>query len=216
MGWHRLGAGQATVDGQALAGAVQETLRRHTAWVDPAVQIWNRPFLDNLRYSSQDDGLDRIGAAIDAANLRQVLQKLPQGLQTWLGEAGALLSGGEGQRVRLARALVQSNVRLALLDEPFRGLDRGQRSRLLGDARQWWRGATMLCVTHDVGETLAFDRVLVIESGRIVEDGVPAQLASTASRYQELLDAERSVREQLWNGKHWRRMAMQEGKLESA
>jgi ABC-type bacteriocin/lantibiotic exporter with double-glycine peptidase domain len=216
MGWHRLGTGQAMVDGRPLAGAAQENLRRQAAWVDPAVQIWNRPFLDNLRYSSHDDGLDRIGEAIDAAHLRQVLQKLPQGLQTWLGEAGALLSGGEGQRVRLARALVQSDVRLALLDEPFRGLDRGQRSRLLGDARQWWRSATMLCVTHDVGETLAFDRVLVIEGGRIVEDGAPVKLARTGSRYRELLEAERSVREQLWNGKHWRRIAMQDGKLESA
>jgi ATP-binding cassette subfamily B protein len=213
LGWHRLGEGHIAVDGRVLGGAGQEALRRDTAWVDPAIQVWNRPLLDNLRYSSRDDALARIGDAIDAAHLRQVLQKLPQGLQTWLGEAGALLSGGEGQRVRLARALVQPGVRLALLDEPFRGLDREQRSRLLGDARHWWRGATMLCVTHDVGETLGFERVLVIEDGRIIEDGVPGRLAQTPSRYRELLGAEHRVRDELWNGDYWRRLTMQDGRL---
>jgi ABC-type multidrug transport system fused ATPase/permease subunit len=213
LGWHRLGDGHIAIDGQALGGAGQEALRRHSAWVDPAIQVWNRPLLENLRFSSRDDALERIGDAIDAAHLRQVLQKLPQGLQTWLGEAGALLSGGEGQRVRLARALVQPDVRLALLDEPFRGLDREQRSRLLGDVRRWWRGATMLCVTHDVGETLGFERVLVIEDGRIIEDGAPARLVQTASRYRQLLDAEASVRDELWNGDYWRRLTMQDGRL---
>jgi ATP-binding cassette subfamily B protein len=213
LGWHRLGEGRIAIDGQALTGAGLEALRRQSAWVDPAIQVWNRPLLDNLRYSSRDDALGRIGDALDAAHLRQVLQKLPDGLQTWLGEAGALLSGGEGQRVRLARALVQPGVRLALLDEPFRGLDREQRTRLLGDARHWWRAATMLCVTHDVGETLGFERVLVIEDGRIVEDGVPARLAQRASRYRELLDAEQAVRDELWNGDYWRRLTMQDGQL---
>ena len=89
-------------------------------------------------YSAGDSGFDHIASAIDAAALRGVLQKLPSGLQTYLGEGGALLSGGEGQRVRLGRALLQTDVRLALLDEPFRGMDRNQRRQLLNDARHWW------------------------------------------------------------------------------
>ena len=124
-----------------------------------------------------------------------------------------MLSGGEGQRVRLARALMQTNVRLALLDEPFRGMDRGQRSALLASARQWWKDTTLLCVTHDVGETLPFSRVLVIEHGQIVEDGVPAELAASASRYRELLDAETLVRDQMWKGKQWRHIAMNNGQI---
>jgi ATP-binding cassette subfamily B protein len=215
LGWHRLSQGTLLVDGQPLTGAGLATLRRHAAWVDPAIQIWNKSLLDNLRYSSHGDGLAQAGEAIDAADLRTVLQKLPQGLQSWLGEAGALLSGGEGQRVRLARALLQDDVRLALLDEPFRGLDRTQRARLLADARAWWQGATMLCVTHDVGETLAFDRVLVVDGGRIVEDGAPSVLAASPSRYRELLEAERAVREQMWNSQAWRRMTIQDGCLEN-
>jgi ATP-binding cassette subfamily B protein len=177
------------------------------------VQLWNRSLLDNLRYSSRDDALGRIGGALEAADLRHVLEKLPQGLQGWLGEGGALVSGGEGQRVRLARAFVQPGVRLALLDEPFRGLDRAQRARLMAETRRWWSGATMLCVTHDVSETLAFGRVLVVEDGRIVEDGVPAELAAGASRYRALLDAEQKLRSGMWDGGHWRRIDMRDGQV---
>jgi ATP-binding cassette subfamily B protein len=128
-----------------------------------------------------------------------------------LGEGGALLSGGEGQRVRLGRALLQTKVRLALMDEPFRGMDRQQRHQLLNDARQWWRESTLICVTHDVEETLSFQRVLVVENGQIIEDGIPSQLAASASRYRDLLNAEKRVRENSWQGKVWRRIRVQNG-----
>ncbi len=211
LGWHRLAAGRLLIDGAELTEDSQNALRRRTAWIDPAVQIWNQTFLANLNFSAADSDLGRTGGAIDAAHLRGVLQKLPLGLQTPLGEGGALLSGGEGQRVRLGRALVQSDVRLALLDEPFRGMDRDQRSMLLAEARRHWHDITMLCVTHDVSETLAFDRVLVIEDGRICEDDQPARLAAQPSRYRELLDAERLVRDRMWKGKQWRHIRVEDG-----
>jgi ABC-type bacteriocin/lantibiotic exporter with double-glycine peptidase domain len=216
LGWHRLAGGSLEVDGADPSGAGIERLRRETAWVDPAVQVWNRPLLDNLMYASGDDALQDVGAVLDAARLRGVLQKLPQGLQTYVGEGGALLSGGEGQRVRLARALLQSGVRLALLDEPFRGLDREQRHALLADARRWWKDATLICVTHDVAETLAFGRVLVVEGGRIVEDGAPSTLAQSPSRYRDLLQSEETVRTQLWHDRRWRHVAVENGVVTAA
>jgi ATP-binding cassette subfamily B protein len=211
LGWHRLAEGRLLVDGAELTEDSLNALRRSAAWVDPAIQIWNKSFLDNLNYSSRDSDLVRAGSAIDSAHLREVLQKLPHGLQTPLGEGGALLSGGEGQRVRLGRALVQSDVRLALLDEPFRGMDREQRSGLLSDARRHWGDATLLCVTHDVSETLSFDRVLVIEDGMIREDDRPSRLAGRPSRYRELLDAEQLVRDRMWAGKQWRHIRIENG-----
>jgi ATP-binding cassette subfamily B protein len=213
LGWHRLAEGTLRLDGVPASAAAVERLRRETAWVDPAIQLWNRPFLDNLLYATDGAALPRVGPVLDAARLRGVLQKLPAGLQTWLGEGGAALAGGEGQRVRLARALLQQEVRLALLDEPFRGLDRAQREALLAEARQWWRGATLLCVTHDVAGTLAFDRVLVVEGGRIVEDGQPAELAASQSRYRALLAAEQQVQTQLWQDPQWRRIQVENGSL---
>ena len=142
---------------------------------------------------------------LEQSNLRELLAKLPEGLQTKLGEGGALVSGGEGQRVRLARAMLKPDVRLAILDEPFRGLDRRQRRDLLTRARKHWQEVTLLCITHDVSETLAFPRVLVMEKGRIVESGLPAQLAGVAgSRYRTMLEAEGSVRKDLWSSSDWR------------
>ena len=106
-------------------------------------------------------------------------------------------------------------MRLVILDEPFRGLDRELRRTLLARAREHWRQATLLCITHDVGETTGFERVLVVEGGRIVEDGAPAVLAErTGSRYRALLEAEKAVREGLWSSGQWRRQWLEGGRLQ--
>ena len=216
LGWHRLAEGRMHVDGRILAPGAEgemQALRSQIAWVDPAVQLWNRSLLDNLLYASDDESLDRVGLASERAQLRDLAARLPQGLQTLLGEGGGLLSGGEGQRVRMARALLQAHPRLVLLDEPFRGLDRPQRRALMREARSWWRRSTLLCVTHDVSETLQFPRVLVVQDGRIVEDGAPDQLVAAPSRYRELVDAEIGLRKSLWGGKGWRRLELRDGLL---
>ncbi|HEX8526802.1 ATP-binding cassette domain-containing protein, partial [Allosphingosinicella sp.] len=216
LGWHRLATGHLLIDGKRAQGRDIEAMRHETAWVDPAIQIWNRSLLDNLTYASDDDAALAVGDVIAAARLRGVTQKLPQGLQTLLGEGGGLLSGGEGQRVRLARALLSPTTRLALLDEPFRGMDRTQRRALLAEARQWWRSVTLLCVTHDVAETMAFDRVLVVEDGRIIEDGAPKSLMARESRYRDLIEAEAAVGESIWKGDFWRRFTLENGRLKAS
>jgi ABC-type transport system involved in cytochrome bd biosynthesis fused ATPase/permease subunit len=156
-----------------------------------------------------------MGATIQSADLYGVMERLPDGLKTSLGEGGGLVSGGEGQRVRLGRAFLRPGTRLAVLDEPFRGLDREARRKLLRESRQQWKDITLLCITHDVSETLIFPRVLVIEDGQILEDGEPAQLAEQpGSRYRSLLQAEEEVRKGLWQGADWRRMTIADGRLE--
>ena len=199
LGWHRPSRGSILVDGQPLDGPRLVQLRRETAWVDPAVQLWNRSLYDNLRYGIEHEQGSPLSAIIQRADLYDVLDRLPEGLKTVLGESGGLVSGGEGQRVRLGRAMLRQEIRLAVLDEPFRGLDRDKRRKLLLEARDLWQGVTLLCVTHDVGETLNFPRVLVIEEGHIIEDGDPAVLAAQPeSRYHQLLEAEEAVRNNLW------------------
>jgi ABC-type multidrug transport system ATPase subunit len=116
--------------------------------------------------------------------------------------------------VRFGRALARRDARLVVLDEPFRGLDRTKRRELLSRSRELWRGATLLCVTHDVAETLSFDRVLVVEGGRVVEDAPPADLAARpGSRFRALLEADRSSREGLWGDPHWRRVRVDGGRV---
>jgi ATP-binding cassette subfamily B protein len=213
LGWHRAASGEVKVDGAPLRGERIERLREKTAWVDPAIQLWNRSLLENIEYGNSDPAT-RLAHVLDSADVVRLLERLPDGLQTRLGDGGALVSGGEGQRVRLARAMMRERSRLVVLDEPFRGLDREKRRELLARARRAWSKATLLCVTHDVGETLEFPRVLVIDEGRVVEDGDPRALAADASsRYRALLDSERVVRRDLWRGKPWRRLELRAGVL---
>jgi len=214
LGWHRAAEGQILVDGAALRWDRLARLRGQTAWVDPAVQLWNRSLLENLTYGSTQ-GSAPLGQVLETADVIQLLERLPEGLQTSLGDSGALVSGGEGQRVRLARAMLRGTSRLVILDEPFRGLDRERRRALMRRARRLWKDATLICVTHDVGETLDFDRVLVVDGGRIVEDDAPAALAAQeGTRFRALLDAEHAVQEGLWSGLAWRRLFLRDGALE--
>jgi ATP-binding cassette subfamily B protein len=211
MGWHRAARGDVLVDGTPLRGGHLDALREATAWVDPAIALWNRSLIENVEYGTLEPA-GSLSPIIDAAELLGILQQLPDGMQTRLGDGGALVSGGEGQRVRLARAMMRPNSRLVLLDEPFRGLDRDKRRLLLGRARAYWKNATLLCVTHDVGETLDFERVIVVDGGRVVEDGAPRDLAgASGSRYRAMLEAERGVREQLWQSQEWRRITLRDG-----
>ncbi|HYV10772.1 MAG TPA: ATP-binding cassette domain-containing protein [Pyrinomonadaceae bacterium] len=214
LGWHRASQGEVLVDGHALDGRQLEELRRQTAWVDPSIQLWNRSLLENLRYGANDNSMTSIGNVIDSADLDHTLQQLPDGFQAILGEGGALLSGGEGQRVRLGRAMLRPKIRLVLLDESFRGLDRESRHRLLAHARKAWPAATLLCITHDISATRSFERVLVVDAGKIIEDGSPDELLRQAdSRYKDLLHAEESVRRGVWSGVAWRRMQFKDGQL---
>lgn len=210
LGWNRACAGELRVGGRPLDGALLEQLRSRVAWVDPAIQLWNRSLLDNLRYGSEGISGDD-AALLERAELRGLLGRLPEGLQTPLGEGGTRLSGGEGQRVRLARAMRRPQPGLVLLDEPFRGLDRGARHRLLAESRRTWVDSTLLCITHDMSETLDFPRVLVVEEGRIVEDGAPSDLMKKQGRYATLLRAEEQLRAELWEGATWRRLRVEAG-----
>ena len=213
LGWHRASSGSILVDEATLKEGRLSKLRSETAWVDPAVQIWNEGLLNNLRYGNHESADLRLTTVLHQADLLQVLESLPDGYQTVLGEGGGLVSGGEGQRVRLGRAMLRPGIRLVLLDEPFRGLDPEQRARLLERCREFWKHSTLLCVTHDVAETQSFDRVLVMTNGTIVEDGSPKQLArEERSVYRRMLDAETEVNA-LWSSATWRSVKLQGGTI---
>ena len=214
LGWHRAASGRVLVDGEELSNGRLDALRRATAWVDPTVQLWNQSMLGNLRYGVAPEAELSFGQAIEQAELLNVLKRMPEGLQTALGESGGLLSGGEGQRVRFARAILRPDVRLVILDEPFRGLDREQRRELLVRARKVWANATLLCITHDVSETQSFDRVLVIESGKLIEAENPAELLRRQdSRYARMIEAEADIRQTLWSNSTWRRLRLENGRV---
>jgi ABC-type bacteriocin/lantibiotic exporter with double-glycine peptidase domain len=214
LGWHRASEGEVLVDGAPLRGERLDRLRLETAWVDPTVQLWNRSMLENLRYGAPVES-PSLATVLEDAGVLGILEGLPEGLGSSLGDGGALVSGGEGQRIRLARAMLRAKSRLTILDEPFRGLDRERRAALLTRSRDLWRDATLLCVTHDVEDTLGFPRVLVVDEGRVVEDGAPNALATQeGSRYRGLLEAAHMVHGGLWQDPDWRRIYLRGGRIE--
>ncbi|CAM2010595.1 ATP-binding cassette domain-containing protein [Acanthopleuribacter pedis] len=214
LGRYPVSEGAVWVDGTRLDNEGLPGLRRETAWIDPAVTLWNDTLLNNLTYGNEPEPVP-LEPVLEAAELMPILDKRNQGLQTQIGEAGTRLSGGEGQRVRLGRGLLRRNARLILLDEAFRGLDRATRAAKLRMVRAWWPQATLIYVSHDLDSTLSFDRVCVIEGGRLVQDGSPEQLRNQPGPYQRLLRAEQELMDSLWADPDQRRLRLVNGKLEA-
>jgi ATP-binding cassette subfamily B protein len=215
LGWHHVAPDSLMVDAAPLDAEARQQLRADTVWVDPSVQLWNESLLDNLCYGAREHAHASIARAMDDAELHTALQGLPSGMQSSLGEGGGLLSGGEGQRVRLARALLRTPPRLVLLDEAMRGLDRSKRARLLKRLRERFRDATLLCVTHDVAETRDFDRIWVLDQGKLVEDAPPAVLLQDSnSQYSALLRAEQNLTQRAWQEQGFRQVRLVAGRLD--
>jgi ATP-binding cassette subfamily B protein len=214
LGIHKPTQGRIFLDDEEVSG--EELFRRlHPAlsWVDPTIQLWNDTLLSNIQFGAQNAPQRPIAQVIAQSDLIEILDRLPEGFRTSLGDGGALLSGGEGQRVRLARALLKRDTRLALLDEPFRGLDRGKRRLLQERLRALWADSTLVCVTHDVSDTQTFQRVLVVEDGAIVEADSPERLLARDSRYRRLLEADRRAATGVWSAAHWRHITVHEGRV---
>ncbi len=195
--------GDIRFDGVPQAQFDVARLRRETIWVDTSVQLWNRSLLENLTFGNPTDARTPLHPVIDAVELKDLLERLPEGLASALGESGARVSGGEGQRVRTGRALLRASPRLVLLDEAFRSLDRPMRRRFSKTLRERVGAATVVEVTHDVADTTDADRILVIENGALVENDTPQALLSKASRYAELVAADRAVEADVWSANHW-------------
>jgi ATP-binding cassette subfamily B protein len=214
LGFHRPEQGEVRVDGEPLDTPALARLRRETAWVDSASQLWNRSLIDNLVYGLPVDRVAGAGAALTEVGIDELLVRLPDGLQTVLGEGGGLVSGGEGQRIRVGRARLRSEARLVVLDEPFRGLDLATRRELLARSRQWWAHATMLVVTHDVEDVRTFDLVVILEDGVVREVGVPGQLVAVESScYREHHARSVQAHELLGSAPGWRRIRIEGGQI---
>ncbi len=206
LGWAAPQRGHIRVDGQPLTAERQQLLNRQSVWLDPAVQLWDQTLLDNLTFGSRQTRVP-LFEALASASLLDVLPQLPDGLQSELGESGVRISGGQGQRVRLGRSLLEDNPGLVLMDEPFRGLEREKRQALLNGCRQRWHETTLLMVTHDVEDTLGFDKVVIIDQGCIVEAGDPSVLNTDAnSRYARALAQARQVYTERWGAHVWKRL----------
>ena len=152
--------------------------------------VFNRTLRGNLRVADSQATDDECKRALELAGLDELLKTLPQGLDTVANEAGLRFSGGERQRIALARILLQDSP-IVLLDEPTAGLDPITESKLLSTMLSVLENRTVVMVTHHLMGIDRFDRVLLIHDGTIAEDGTPQHLAKESATYQRLLSFDR-------------------------
>lgn len=176
--------GTTELDGGTIerAAAIDRT---GTTWAAPITWLWDGSVRANLEFATSAT------AASPESRLALTGTVDPDALaRRSVGEGGALLSDGEAQRVRLARALGRPDAPLVVLDEAMRGLPRQQRASVLDAVRSVWSTSTLLCALHEIADAATFDLVILLERGQVVEFGAPASLtAASGSRFNALLEA---------------------------
>ena len=177
--------GSIRIDGVPLTSADPAAIRRRMALVPQEGTLFAASARDNLRYGEWDASEEAIWDAARAANAEDFLKALPQGLDTFLGEGGARLSGGQRQRVAIARAVLR-DAPILLLDEATSALD-AESERLVQQAlERLMKDRTTLVIAHRLATVRAADRIVVMDQGRIVEQGTHAQLQTAGGLYARL------------------------------
>jgi ATP-binding cassette subfamily B protein len=178
-------AGSIRLDGVPLTSADPSAIRSRIAYVPQDNVLFSANARDNLRYGAWDASDDAIWDAARAANAAEFLEKLPQGLDTYLGENGTQLSGGQQQRLAIARAIVRE-APILLLDEATSALD-AESERLVQDALdRLMESRTTLVIAHRLATVRAADRIVVMDGGAIVEQGNHSTLSSAGGLYARL------------------------------
>ena len=178
-------AGTVRLDGVPLTQADPADVRRRMALVPQEGTLFAASARDNLRYGNWDASEEAIWDSARAANAEDFLKALPQGLDTFLGEGGARLSGGQRQRVAIARALLR-DAPILLLDEATSALD-AESERLVQQAlERLMEGRTTLVIAHRLATVRKADRIVVMDQGRIVEEGTHAKLNAAKGLYARL------------------------------
>jgi ATP-binding cassette subfamily B protein len=178
-------AGTVRIDGVALPDADPADVRGRIAMVPQETVIFAASARDNLRYGRWDASDDELWAAAESANAAEFLHKLPQGLETFMGEGGARLSGGQRQRLAIARAILR-NAPILLLDEATSALD-AESERLVQDAlEKLMIGRTTIVIAHRLATVRAANRIIVMDEGRILEEGHHDALATQGGLYSRL------------------------------
>ncbi|WP_234009114.1 ABC transporter ATP-binding protein [Deinococcus sp. NW-56] len=184
--------GRVLLDGVDVRDLTLESLRTHAVTMPQDTFLFHDTVLENVRYARPDAGDAEVEGALEAAYALDFVQALPQGLGTVVGERGVRLSGGQRQRLAIARTLL-ARPTVLLLDEPTSAVDAESEAVVVAALGRLMRGRTALIVTHRLSLARTSDRVLVLDGGRIVEDGPPDVLRARNGAYAALERAARGL-----------------------
>ena len=188
LGFFPPGEGQILVNGMDFSGMDLSRWQEGIAWVPQEPALFQDTIAANIRLARPDADDGAVAAAASAAHLADFIASLPDGYQTRIGEGGARLSGGQAQRLALARAFLK-DAPILLLDEPTSQLDPLTESQLADATRKLMKGKTVLTIAHRLNTVFQADRILVLDQGRIVESGTHQELLAAGREYKKLVQA---------------------------
>ena len=177
--------GEILIDSQNIAEVTQDSLRSNIAYVPQDPYLFHRSLRENITYGNDTASEDDIRLAIKKAHAQEFVDKLPNGLDTVVGERGVKLSGGQRQRVAIARAILK-NAPILILDEATSALDSESEKLIQSALANLMKSRTSLVIAHRLSTIAKLDRIIVLDDGKIVEDGTHSDLLKNKGLYASL------------------------------
>jgi ATP-binding cassette subfamily B protein len=187
--------GRVLIDGQDISRITQASLRSMVAVVPQDISLFHRTVMENIRYARPDASEADVLAAASIARCRDFIEALPDGFATMVGDRGTKLSGGQRQRLAIARALLK-DAPILLLDEATSALDSESEHAIQIALDNLMEGRTVIAIAHRLSTLRNFDRIVVMDAGRVIDDGAPHVLANRPGPYRELLRAQSNMAEE--------------------
>ncbi len=179
-------SGQILIDGHDIAELTQDSLHEAIGVVPQDVSLFHRSVLENIRYGKPEASDAEVRAAAEAASCRAFIEQMPEGYDTLVGDRGIKLSGGQRQRLAIARAFLR-NAPILLLDEATSALDSESEAAVQRALERLMQGRTVIAVAHRLSTLSRFDRIVLMQQGRILQDGIPAELEAGQGPFRDLL-----------------------------
>jgi ATP-binding cassette, subfamily B, bacterial len=180
--------GRILIDGQDIARVTQESLRQMIAVVPQDAALFHRSVAENIRYGRPEASDEELLQAAIAARC-DFIERMPDGFDTIVGDRGVKLSGGQRQRIAIARAFLK-DAPILLLDEATSALDADSEEAIRDGLRRLAHGRTLIAIAHRLSTVRSLDRIVVMQSGRVVQDGAPDLLMRREGLYRELIEKE--------------------------